>query len=881
MPHIKTFATIPLLLVLLALQVGLVAQGFQPLRITINKDGLHVLRFEDLSPHTEPLQMVIGRIGLFRGGIEVPIRIEGGASGRFEPGTRIIFFGERETTPRLREGTYILKYSNAPRRAAVRDPMAPGDKDRDEAWRQVTVAEDRLLVHRPTVSKEILDQPHARPWAMKILKPAPDGDHKAVYQVQFDPPPLRGAPGRLEVEIEGPVVEGVRQRISANFNGTELPAIEWATGLRKVLSWPIPHGLVVTRNVVEIRNESPQARFSEEDNETAQNEPNVLFLKRISVEAPTLLLDPIRSTDQVLYELLPQTGETLPWRFRWLAGSEHYLYDVATHSYHRAGRLPPASSGTQRIAFSAHDGLYAPASITPLSRNAPHHDTSGADYIVVTASRFARAIEPLLELRQREGLTTKLVHARDLYDAFGDGRTTPAAIQTFLRVASASWKVKPKYVLLVGDADHDVDGLSIHETLPTFLVPTAYNGLTATDFPFGDLDGDGFPEVAVGRLPFRTEDQVHAYVSRVRASASHPQSGLHRRDLSFVAGEGRFGAIIDQLIETTFRKTIAAEVPPAFRPTMTYSSPKSAFFWPAEQFSSRVATEISKGSLAFTYVGHGSPRAFDQVRVNGRRHPILGMEALKEIDCGNRVSFVAIIACWTGEFDRPDRDCIGEELLRHAAGPQGVLAASRISHPYPGALFGKGLARATFATPTRRVGDIITEARRIMMSEAKGTLGLLARPFLSSAVRADDLVRDHLALFNLLGCPALTLPIPDTDIVVKPSGEARAGSPLSVIVEVGQRKGTVVLSLDRSLDQRANALTPATSSDPEAIKQHHDDANRSAVVELREDVKEGASTFSLPIPGDLPAGTYILRAYLLDAEGRDAAQSIMLPVIGN
>ena len=91
-------------------------------------------------------------------------------------------------------------------------------------------------------------------------------------------------------------------------------------------------------------------------------------------------------------------------------------------------------------------------------------------YLVVTPQKLAKGIQPLLAHRRLGMLkaTTFLVPHGSL-----------AERREAIRLEVA--RVKPKYLLLVGDVDQT----------PTFVVRKC-----ATDRPYGDFDGDGFPEVA-------------------------------------------------------------------------------------------------------------------------------------------------------------------------------------------------------------------------------------------------------------------------------------------------------------------------------------------------------------------------------------------------
>ena len=92
-----------------------------------------------------------------------------------------------------------------------------------------------------------------------------------------------------------------------------------------------------------------------------------------------------------------------------------------------------------------------PTPPTPL-----RNPSNQADYVVITHPDFAESIQPLVEFRRSQGLTTMVVDIGDIYDEFSDGLFNPFAIRRFLRYAYNSWQQPaPTYVVLVGDAHYD------------------------------------------------------------------------------------------------------------------------------------------------------------------------------------------------------------------------------------------------------------------------------------------------------------------------------------------------------------------------------------------------------------------------------------------
>jgi hypothetical protein len=127
----------------------------------------------------------------------------------------------------------------------------------------------------------------------------------------------------------------------------------------------------------------------------------------------------------------------------------------------------------------------------------------------------------------------------------------------------------------------------------------------------------------------------------------------------------------------------------------------------------------------FTYIGHGSPEAFDHVNVGNRVYPILTANDVDSLASEGRSPVMAIIACSTGRYDDPKRDCLAEKLLLREGGPIAVIAASRISHPYPNGLLGKSIS-PPFYDENNRVGDAFLAGTRGMIKEAGKPLIRLA-----------------------------------------------------------------------------------------------------------------------------------------------------------
>lgn len=131
---------------------------------------------------------------------------------------------------------------------------------------------------------------------------------------------------------------------------------------------------------------------------------------------------------------------------------------------------------------------------------------------------FRAELQPLADHRNAQGLRTEIIDVERLYNAFSYGLVDPLAIRQFCEVAHPRGL---SYLLLAGSGSPDYKHLrlSVNDS-PACLIPTLIAGqrfatgegmTVALDAALGDADGDGRPEVAVGRLPTsRTTDLATA-----------------------------------------------------------------------------------------------------------------------------------------------------------------------------------------------------------------------------------------------------------------------------------------------------------------------------------------------------------------------------------
>lgn len=357
------------------------------------------------------------------------------------------------------------------------------------------------------------------------------------------------------------------------------------------------------------------------------------------------------------------------------------------------------------------------------------------------------------------------------------------------------------------------------------LVPTCYvaadvilrytkDTMIATDNGFGDLDGDGVPELAVGRLSASTPEELQVIVDKILAYETSLPRAAWLRKIHIVAGVGGFSAILDGVIEASSRYVLESLVPPAYSVSMTMANWRSVYCPDPLLLRAMTLDRLNEGGLFWVYMGHGYRKGLDMLRTPVGEFPTLVQGDAQFVQSREGLPIAIFFACHTGAIDC-EGVSIAEDLLRRPQGPVACIAASRVTMPYGMACLGTELAERMMRQRPATLGRLFLESKRGMVigwgdknkGDPKSPVKPATRPIrdvLDSTAKMFDPTsplerqrREHVALFNLLGDPTLLLPqpIPMTLDVTQHGGMLEVTGTLSrpmngsAIVECARREG--------------------------------------------------------------------------------------------
>ena len=518
------------------------------------------------------------------------------------------------------------------------------------------------------------------------------------------------------------------------------------------------------------------------------------------------------------------------------------------------------------ISRSAYRSINAlvPTPPTPL-----RNPSNQADYVVITHPTFADGIQPLVEFRRSQGLTTMVVDIDDIYDEFSDGVFNPLAIQKFLRYAYTSWQQPaPTYVLLVGDAHYDYKNAIVklyredrktYNLYPIF-VPTYHGwapecGETAMDHRFVNVSGeDPLPDMLIGRLSVQTAEDLTTMVEKIINYEKNLRTGLWQGTLIQVAddntdnpGDGVFEASRNQLIRDI--------IPVGYDTRQIYLRRLKS----PERTRALIRSALSRGAIAIEYTGHGGIQTWADESIF-RSEDVASLR--------NRyLPFVITTTCLNGQFDKPQQIgnfCLSEQFMLGQYGAIATLSATRLTYGTANAEFDKDLFESFFGVgrepilviegggelpPT--VGHIVADAKISFMTRIRNQQWIPGTE-----------------QYTLFGDPASRLARPELDIKVELERIALNDGHEIVIKanEVGTIEGSGIGGAGTGTFTRASDFsTESLSAFAVFANNFDDDLNNELISRVRGRVWQGEyGTIRIDVPNSAQPGGGVARIFAYD-----------------
>ena len=366
-------------------------------------------------------------------------------------------------------------------------------------------------------------------------------------------------------------------------------------------------------------------------------------------------------------------------------------------------------------------------------------ETNRIDYLVVAPRALTNAVQELADYRAGQGLRVGVAVFEDACDLLAGGLRTPEAIPALVRRAATTWAVSPQMLLLAGNGHYDYLESMGTETnhLPPMLCQT-YDGLFAADELLADAGGDELPDVAVGRLPACSAEELAAMIAKIEAYEADFGAGWQNQ-LAFANDKadaaGNFAASVAQFtnrVQSPFAVSARIDLD-----ATAIAAARAALF-----------AAFNAGACVLTYSGHGTS-------VKWSSQGLLTAADVAGLT-NARTPFVASLCCLAGHFEAPAVNSLAELLMqRPQAGAVAVWASSGLPLNGPETDMGNAFFRQTLQERAGPLGRVMLQTRR--------------------SLPGDMFTRNSYVTANLLGDPALRLLDDDPALATNSPAQVQLG----------------------------------------------------------------------------------------------------------
>ncbi len=311
-----------------------------------------------------------------------------------------------------------------------------------------------------------------------------------------------------------------------------------------------------------------------------------------------------------------------------------------------------------------------------------------ADYIMISHPDLITGLQALVQARQQQGYSLRVVDVNEIYQQFSYGVIDPAAIQAYIR--HAYYQMGARYVLLVGADSYDYRnylGLG-HQS----LIPTLYFDLDPTsmyspgDPLYADVDGDRVPDLALGRFPARNLNQLETLIAKTLAyeSASHSNTSIFSSDKFFSSYSDAWANLLPENWGRQFANLDQL---------------------PLAEAKNLLVSNMNTGVDLVSYFGHSTVTAWSA-------NKLFTTSDVPTLNNQSQPFIVAQYGCWNTYFVNPRQASLGEQfLLEPGRGAAAVLGSASNNYMDSQSYLGKYLT-PRLASPGMTIGQALLSAKQ-------------------------------------------------------------------------------------------------------------------------------------------------------------------------
>jgi hypothetical protein len=671
--------------------------GMNAARIGVRQEGWYRIGKADLlaagfDPGTDP-----SALRLYNRGVEQAISVVPGATGNFDSSSYIEFYGTGLDTPSTDTNVYWLvkdwMSGQSPRRIQTADALAghPGAG----SYRAAVERRDRTVYFAALMD----------PTRDNFFGPTITSDAATqVLTLDRISPDQTPAPA-LDVAVQG--VTTSDHRVSVSLNGHTLGEVDLSGIVYKTATLPVdPSFLSPGNNTVSL------VALGDSTDVSLVDYARLSYQRLLYADSDTVDLvgAPLQSVTvkgfttphvRVIDVSRPDAVVELPGQVANL--SDGYAV-TATPVPVYFGPGAPVQQNTL-FAFTEEQAK-KPVSIEANLPSQWHAASNKADLVIITHHDFKDAANILAQHRTAQGIATQVIDVQEAYDEFSYGAKDPQAIRDLLARAKTTWKVAPRFVLLLGDATSDPRnylGDTMTDFVPTKMVPLEVLKSASDDW-FVDFNDTGYPQLAIGRIPVQTAAEAATVVGKLIQYDATPAGAGWTKSATFISDANDPNlrvAFVDETHAMEQLVPVALAHSEVLIGSMDSTAARSA-----------VLSALNAGPLLVTYIGHGTDESWTTSN-------LFNSTDAAALSNAGQLPVFSTLNCLNGLFEDPSNDSLGEALLKApAGGAVAVLASTALTDAEPQLILGKNFYTVLFNSTGVSVGQALMTAKTSAVRES-------------------------------------------------------------------------------------------------------------------------------------------------------------------
>ena len=326
----------------------------------------------------------------------------------------------------------------------------------------------------------------------------------------------------------------------------------------------------------------------------------------------------------------------------------------------------PGQKNSPRYAVGDQSSWLRPNDIVLVEPQRLHKQP--ADYLIVAHPNFInQKLDDFANQKTAEGHQARIINWLEIVETYGFGNNTPYALDNFLNKASQEFGYE--YVLLVGGNTYDylnVTGHDVINFIPTHYRPVGIFGYAPSDTPYADLNKNGLPDIAIGRWPVRSTDDLTWIIKKTsdwqqNISTQQYQDALliaqpnDNRNLNFVKHmDGRVAIPLQQMSEFD-------QIDKVYLQNLIDSDISD----PVAVARNTISEKINSGTELVSFAGHASYSAWGF-------QSIVDTQFIQTLNNSSQPTLVMPLACYTTYYESPSTNTLAHQWL--FAGDKGAAA---------------------------------------------------------------------------------------------------------------------------------------------------------------------------------------------------------------